>query len=479
MKNPIDKKYTKLKTLFRLNCITFAGITTLCLATSCKKLVSVDAPTNALVTTSVFSKDGTAITAQLSVYANLPTYLSTNELYTGLSADEFTNYSTAQLNLDFYRNALNAQNDGGFNGQWAGFYNIIYRENAILENVKASTGMSGPVKQLMTGEALFMRALCYFQLVNMFGDVPLVTSTDYSVNSSLPRTPKDQVYGQMVSDLQGAQGLLSATYLDASDNPGQTDRVRPTTWAADGLLARVYLYKGDYANAAKEASLVIANNAMFSLSPLTGANSVFKKNSTEAIWQLMPPTASFATVEGKTFILITQPTNVTISPQLLNAFEIGDARKTNWVGSYTSGGTTWYFPNKYKDGTTATTLNEYSMVLRLAEQYLIRGEAEADLNDLTDAIKDLNVIRARAGLATYAGLTDQASVLTAIAHERQVELFSENDRWFNLKRTNTADAVMTIVTPQKGSAWNSYQQLYPLNVSDLQYDPQLKQNAGY
>jgi hypothetical protein len=454
-----------------------------CVIISCKKLVEVGAPTNSLVTSSVFNNDATAITAQLAVYANLESQLYLLDSYTGLSSDELTNYSTNQFNTDVYTNNLNAQIDGSFNGYWGQYYTYIYQENAILENVQVSKGMSARVKQLMTGEALFTRAYTYFQLVNMFGDVPLVLSTDYKKNSTLARAATSQVYNQMVNDLQTAQGLLSPAYIDASDNASTSDRVRPTTWAADALLARIYLYMGKYDLAEQQASVVIANNSMFGL--VADLNKVFKTNSSEAIWQLTPPAGTLYTAEGAAFVLTTPPSSssngITISPQLLNAFEPNDNRKTNWIGGYSQSGTTWNFPNKYKDSRSATTLNEYSMVLRLAEQFLIRSEARAQQGRITGANSaetDLNAIRNRAGLPNIT-ITALPAMLSAIAHERQVELFTEDDRWFDLKRAKTVDAVMSIVTPQKGGSWNSYQQLYPLAPVDLQLNPALTQNPGY
>jgi hypothetical protein len=142
--------------------------------------------------------------------------------------------------------------------------------------------------------------------------------------------------------------------------------------------------------------------------------------------------------------------------------------------------TTYYYPYKYKVNTPGAPVTEYEMVLRLGEQYLIRAEAEANNSDTNDAVNDLNVIRKRAGLANYAGATDKSSLLTAILHERQVELFSEwGHRWLDLKRTSVVDVVMPIATPQKGGTWQSSKQLYPLPQADLQDDPNLVQNPGY
>jgi len=98
---------------------------------------------------------------------------------------------------------------------------------------------------------------------------------------------------------------------------------------------------------------------------------------------------------------------------------------------------------------------------------------------LLDAQADLNAIRTRAGLPNTIAST-QPALLTAIQHERQVELFTEwGHRWLDLKRTGNIDAVMTIICSQKGSSWSSYQQLYPLPLVDIQMDPNLVQNIGY
>src|SRR5262249_35037605 len=116
------------------------------------------------------------------------------------------------------------------------------------------------------------------------------------------------------------------------------------------------------------------------------------------------------------------------------------------------------------------------------EQYLIRAEARVYQNNLSGAIDDLNVVRQRAGLPLLANSLDQHKVLSAILHERQVELFSEwGHRWFDLKRTGSIDSVMSAMTPikSKGGVWKSYQQLYPLPWNDVLGDPNLVQNPGY
>ncbi|HEY4197438.1 MAG TPA: RagB/SusD family nutrient uptake outer membrane protein, partial [Mucilaginibacter sp.] len=117
---------------------------------------------------------------------------------------------------------------------------------------------------------------------------------------------------------------------------------------------------------------------------------------------------------------------------------------------------------------------------RLAEQYLIRAEARSQEGNVSGAQSDLNVIRNRAGLANTTAST-QTTLLTAILHERQVEMFTEwGHRWLDLKRTGTVDAVMSLVLPAKGGGgWNPNMALMPLPLGDLQADQNLTQNPGY
>ncbi|HLX91694.1 MAG TPA: RagB/SusD family nutrient uptake outer membrane protein, partial [Puia sp.] len=163
-------------------------------------------------------------------------------------------------------------------------------------------------------------------------------------------------------------------------------------------------------------------------------------------------------------------------------FEPGDQRRVNWVDSFASAGVTFYYPYKYKLSSSNGSPTEYLMVLRLAEQYLIRAEAEANLGDSSDAINDLNLIRSRAGLASYNSASN-GPLLSAILHERRVELFMEwGHRWFDLQRTNLINSVMGApgnFCQQKGGIWNPYEALFPIPESEIQLNSKLTQNLGY
>jgi hypothetical protein len=463
------------------------GIVILLLSlTGCKKFVEIDTPPTLLVASGVFNDNTTATQAQTNIYSQMSLNsesfnMSSNS---GLLSDELTGYAAFGAQRQFYINAITAN---GYTGPWQSAYNYIYQANAVMEGLQKNSGVSTAVKKQLSGEAKFIRTFWHFYLTNCYGAVPLVTTTAYATNARLARTPQVLVYQQIIQDLKDAQGLLSNHYVDFSDTANTSERTRPTLWAADALLARVYLYTKKYDLAEAAATAVINHTDLYGLEP--DLNSVFLANSREAIWQLQipQPNNGVATQDGYNFILQADPTGsggVSVSSQLLGSFEPGDHRRTNWVHDTTFAGTPYAYPYKYKQGmNNSTTVTEYVMVLRLAEQYLIRAEARANQGKLPEAIADLNAIRNRAGLGNYAGsTTDPAAVLGAILHERQVELFTEwGHRWFDLIRTGTVNSVMSVVTPLKGGTWpaDGHQTLYPIAQTELGKDNNLTQNPGY
>jgi hypothetical protein len=228
---------------------------------------------------------------------------------------------------------------------------------------------------------------------------------------------------------------------------------------------------------------VIGNTGMFSLSPLDTAFLRAGLGNNEAIWQLQPVNTGLNTEDAVAFIIpATGPggaAGVYLSDQLLGSFEPGDQRRVSWVDSTVVDGVVYYYAYKYKVSAQGAPVSEFLTLLRLGELYLVRAEARAMQGDLPGAAADLNTIRARAGLGPGNAVSEQ-DLLTAIWHERQVELFTElGHRWLDLKRTARVGSVMGLVTPLKGGIWQSYQQLYPLPATEIQLDPNLVQNPGY
>jgi hypothetical protein len=471
---------------------SITAIVIVLLFTGCQKLVEVDSPFTSINEANVYTNDGSAASVLTGLYTRISqqdnpvgTGITSLPIYAALSADELTlSDLTLQTYRYYYANDLKnllplviLSAD-----YWNTFYTTIFIANSAIEGLGKSTSLTPAVKQQLVGEAKFIRAFCYFYLVNLFGEVPLALSTNWQINGSLKRSAKADIYVQIVNDLKDAQDLLSTDYLKADVLGATTERTRPTKWAATALLSRVYLYAKDWKNAEDQATLIINNKALYDTIPL---NAVFVKNSKEAIWQLQPVSSGTQSNTGAGAIFIlpgSGPSNATpfyLSKNLTNSFEPGDQRKTNWVNSVTVGTTTYYYPFKYKIGAVNTSPSEYTMVLRLGEQYLIRAEARAQQGNLSDASADLNAIRNRAGLGNTTA-NNQSFLLTAIQQERRVELFTEwGDRWFNLKRTNTIDAVMSVASPQKGGSWSTNWQWYPIPLSELAANPHLEQNQGY
>jgi hypothetical protein len=174
---------------------------------------------------------------------------------------------------------------------------------------------------------------------------------------------------------------------------------------------------------------------------------------------------------------------VYLSKSLFNSFEAGDLRKENWIDSVSVGGVVYPFPYKYKAWESNQPRTENFVVFRLGEQYLIRAEARAHLNDLNGAKQDLLAIRSRAGLQDILQ-NNQQDILSAIEKERRAELFCEwGHRWFDLKRTGTIDSVMNFEVLQKTATakWEPFKALFPIPIDDILRNPSLKgrQNPGY
>jgi hypothetical protein len=466
----------------------------------CRKFVEIDGPATSVSSKNVYNNDATAIGSITALYINLnngnpifPQELSGISAIAGLSADELDYYSGAGYHAPvvYYQNTLTPVNVS--NDFWGTAYQRLYVVNAALEGLESSSGLTPLVKQHLMGEAYFMRAFYYFYLVNLYGDVPLVLSTDYKVNAVIKRTAKALVYDQILMDLKVAQSLLGSGFLKGDGitdySQDSEERVRPNKWATTALLARVYLFMGRWTDAEAAATLVLSNLTQFQLEAL---ENVFLKNNHEAIWQLQPTVNGVNTLEAQLFAMADEGASgynpVYLSNELLKDFESGDRRKDNWVGSVTANGTTYCYPYKYKVKKSSimdAPVTEYSTVLRVAELYLVRAESRARLGNRTGAISDVDQIRNRAGLPLVKNINpniNQEDLITLILKEKRIEYFTEwGHRWFDLKRTGKVDEVMTKVTPKKnnGATWKSYQQYYPVSSYELQSNPSLLQTTGY
>lgn len=449
-------------------------IALLLLLISCDNFVAVDLPNSQLTAPVVFEDMATANAAMTSVYSKIRDngLLSGNP--NGLShqlgnyTDELDYYGDPQnVSIDFYTNSLSASSNG-MKGLWLNTYNQIYAANAVVYGVDNSVSLSTVNKNQLKGEALFVRALLHFYLVNLYGDVPYITTTDYVQNSTVSRMSVTTVYNGIKNDLTVALDLLSENYI--TDN-----RVRPNKFTAQALLARVNLYEGNWGEASNNASAILNATDLYGWE--TNIDAVFLKDSPSTIWQFSPALSENNTEEGSTFLFSSGPPPMSaLNGNLVFSFPTGDLRRSHWIGDITDGSSTWYYPNKYKFTLTEGGSQEFSIVFRLAEQYLIRAEARAYQGDLIGAKEDLNKVRNRAGLAdTSASTADQ--IIAAVLQERRLEFFTEHGhRFFDLKRSGTLNSALTSLKP----GWDENDRLLPIPASELSLNPNLApQNPGY
>lgn len=458
------------------------------LTLGCKKIISVHKPTDTITSSQVFSTDDQATSAAAGMYYSMVNGYSTFfnggiTFFTGLSSDELETFTESSISyFQFQNNDLLSVNPDISQALWANAYSSLYTANSIIEGLSSNSAVTDSVKNELIGEAKFIRALTNFYLTNLFGDIPLAVTINWHNTGLLKRTPVAQTYQSIIEDLKDSQSKLPANY-----SVGKGERVIPNKFAATALLARVYLYNSDWKDAADQSTALITNPTLVLN---TNLDDVFKKNSSESIWQLKQNNKDFlynSTPEG--FFFIPQeidadiPPNAYLSSQLLNSFEHNDLRFANWVDStlYTPTGVEYYFPHKYKIGVQQAIPNgpytEYYTVLRLAEQYLIRAEARAMQNDIGGAIEDLNSIRLRSGLSGLPSSLSQSEILAEIEQENKIEFFAEwGHRWMDLKRWGKANEELSIL---KGMTWQPSDQLYPIPAGEISTDPNLTQNPGY
>jgi len=463
-------------------------MTMILLLCGCSKLVDINSPITSISGKNVYTNDETAIAVLTGIYTTMSQAsmtggdLTSIGFLTGLTSDELTLFDgNMDIGLSaYYKNMLSANLSG--TDSWNNIYSRLYIINFAIEQLTQQNKLTDNIRVQLLGEAKFLRALSYFYLVNLYGEVPLVISSDYTVNAKLARSPKKLVWDQIISDLKDAQSLLSEDYLDGTLLKVTTERLRPTKWAAVALLARAYLYIEDWKNAELQSSNIISHTSLYSLTD--SLNDVFKNTSKESIWQLQPVLFGWNTEDAKAYIIPAEygpngASGVYLSTQLLNSFEVNDQRRQKWIDTITYSGITYSYAYKYKRNIYGDIIDEYNIILRLSEQYLIRAEAKAMQNNILGAIEDLNIIRKRAGLPNTSAMS-KSELIEAILHERQVELFTEfGHRWFDLKRSNTIDKKMSLVTPIKGGSWNNNWQLFPIPIYETQTNINIKQNPGY
>ena len=454
----------------------------------CEDFVEIDTPNFQITASAVYKDDETATAAVQGIYNQLyhnNTAFSNGwensvSVLAGLSGGLVSPRSITHMKYGpFAQHDIITLDNPAASANlnlWSSAYNIIYLANSVVEGLEQSGGVTEKTRNSLLGQALFIRAFSYFYLVNLYGDVPLLLSTDYNVNTIAPRTLADEVWEQIEADLDEA-----ILWLKGATGYTDGERTQVNVYAAMALQARVCLYRKNWSKSEELSSLVIAQSGTYEI--LEDLNQVFLANSREALWQISPVKGSSIyptnTNEASVFIIYSlfgrAFGNIELKEDFISEFEAADKRLNDWVGKYSEG---LYYPDKYKVRSIYRDVPEYSMVLRLAEQFLIRAEARAHQNKLATAIEDIDQIRQRADLPSiskvYPGI-DQEALLDTIMSERKKELFAEwGHRWFDLKRTGKSPAIF-----RSNPLWQDTDVFYPIPEEERMKNPNLSQNKGY
>ena len=436
----------------------------------CEDFLETDYPNDQIDQSFVFNDERLATGAAVSIYSNLRQngFLSGNSSGVGLLLGCYTDeleVVTPQVSdpkLFFDNNVL--ANTAAVNALWSSAYKHIYACNNVIEGLEKSDKIGANVKSQLIGEMLTIRALLHFYLTQTYGEVPIVHTTDYSVNKDIVKSSMNDVMAFVQNDLLEAEQLLSDAY--PSNN-----RTRINKSVAQSLLARVYLYNQNWELALNTSENMLSNTSYI----LEEINDTFLKESREAIWQLGPYVEGQNTLEASTYHFQSVPAPISrISNPLLHAFDSLDLRKDNWLQSLADDPTNTYsFKYKFRGNTGQS--KEYSIIIRLAELYLIAAESAYQLGLWTKGNEYLNVIRQRAGLPII-NITNLSSAKEQILLERRKELFCEfGHRFYDIKRHNKWD----LLTNSK-SNWKPNNSLLPIPERELLLNPNLlPQNNGY
>lgn len=392
--------------------------------------------------------------------------------------DEIRSDNTTMVQLDVLDRFVKDTGKEWYGWSWDGCYKAIYMCNLAMEKA-AEVEMDEELRNQYIGEARFLRALLYFELVRNFGDVPLVTTTPTSfdpASTQIPRDPASAVYTQIVEDLTFASQNLPAAYT--GNNIG-----RATSGAANGMLGKVYLTMGDKANA-ETALRAVVNSGLYELMDTYAAVwDISNENNAESLFELQfkPVTdgspmqnlfSSIAAVGvpggGLGYNLATA--------DLVEEFEPGDLRKDITMTPDPNG---VYYTIKYNDPamTSGNNSGHNFYILRYADVLLLLAEA---IGESPESYEYINQLRDRAGLDDVSAATP-GTFEVKLLHERRVELAFENHRWHDLLRFGVAIPVINAHFQNIGLDITIGQDdlLMPIPQTAISSNPNLEQNAGY
>ena len=487
--------------------IALGSLCAVLFSTACKENL-LDVSPAANNTSNVFYQNEAQLNqAVLSIYNTLRTMPTNNWLLSEVRADNgLESFVNVQRDVNDIGNFLAASQTGAIQTTWSTLYTQIYRANILLDKIQPFTfAKVGQFK----GEAQFLRAMAYFDLVRYFGDVPMTTKV-LSIDESkkIQREPFANVYNLIVEDLKFAVANLPEAYVVA-------DKGRATKWAAKALLGRVYLTMAGFplkqvdklALAKTEFADVIAQETKyFPLAPVYADMFKAINDNKYFVFEVQYVSGGLGLGNLAPFDMAFQfpsqwsafqPSgyDAVVSPQLMAGWPNLDKRKfatvdTGYTDAKTGAKSTRSQFTKFLEKGSIVPVDRYDhpvnypliryedVLLSYAE--ILNEEAAAPP---AQAITILNRIRTRAGIASITPATKDAFKL-ALEQERQWEFCGEGLRWHDLVRTGRAIQVVDKFLKDNGipigRSLDDHDLLYPIPLKELLINPGYwKQNPGY
>ena len=428
---------------------------------SCTKVLDVEPTASVSNETAINDKVGVE-RAVVGAYTSLQAtglYGRNRVIIGDLSADNLTWTGTTYEYFQIENNNVPAENLI-IDGVWGAAYDGLNRVNNVLAAMGRISDLSTAERDKSEGEALFLRAMFHYNLVTMFGGVPIKTSPTADIsNIDQPRNTPEEVYTQIISDLISAEAKL----------PAVNTAGRANKFAASALLARIYLNRyhntGDasYATLAIEKADKVLTEGGYELANPYSA--LYDGGSNEIIFEVVFDAQNKNRL-AEYFFPRSLAGRYEIAPttSLIESYEVGDERLAASIATDSEGKV---YCKKYEQLSAGS---DAVIVLRLAEMYLIKAEVLAYSNGEIGSIQDnVDAVRERAGLLPTTAATHDALKM-AIENERRHEFAFEGHRWFDLVRTNRATTVLGI---------DEKHTLFPIPLSEMQTNKLMKQNDGY
>ncbi len=397
-----------------------------------------------------------------------------------------------------------------FRDTWSELYNGINRANLLIANVPNTEGIAPEVAARYIAEAKFIRALCYFNLVNLFGGVPLVETPLNPQELKIPRNSVEEVYTLIEEDLKAGAEVLPTDSELGSEGVGRASR-----GAAQSLLAKAYLFQEEWADAAAQASEVIASGEYELVESYRNIFLLENEDNAEIIFQIIfsraGPQGWGDENEGNQFSQWFRPVckggwgNPMPTESLEETYEPGDERfKATIVEAgdqvvepefkFVSqdyvlqpgetfnedigtidceGWGKWWL----RDGQIQADQGPLNwIVIRLADVILVRAEALAEMNQLNEAVLELNKVRQRANLPDVS-ITTQQALIDAVRLERRVELAAEGTRLYDLRRWGIViEALQAVDKPVEANK----HELFPIPQTEVDlHEGAMEQNPNW